>query len=60
MLTKLTEDVRRRVSQRLKLEKKNHLYSVWPTWAPKQGVGEIRCDMWTGPCSCGDFHRDGR
>lgn len=32
---------------------------VWPKDKPKQYNGGTLCDMWTGPCSCGAWHREG-
>lgn len=34
---------------------------VWPVDEPKRFNGRNQpCDMWTGPCSCGAWHREGK
>ena len=40
------------------------VHSKWKTWAdfgtiPRRNGG-IQCDMWTGPCSCGAWHTEGK
>lgn len=36
-------------------------FQDWPENQPLQYNGSgTPCDMWTGPCACGAWHRDGR
>lgn len=66
MVSRLTEEQRQEVSARLGLEATpNYLnesgFVPWPDFAPKQhNACTDPCDMWTGPCACGAWHRDGR
>jgi hypothetical protein len=34
-------------------------YVLWPKEFPVYNGCNEPCDMWTGPCVCGAFHRDG-
>lgn len=36
-------------------------WQAWPEGEPlRYNACTEPCDMWTGPCACGAFHRDGK
>lgn len=66
MVKHLTAEERQEVALRLGAEMTPNYVNEgtlvsWPAWAPKQyNACTDPCDMWSGPCACGAWHREGR
>lgn len=62
MLYKLSEEEYAVVKKRLiGYQPTKTGFIPWPTQTPRQwNACTMPCDMWTGPCCCGAWHKEGK